>query len=86
MASAPTGEVTLVFTDMEGSSARWERDAERLAMWPWKLIVIRFCDTMPTSGDGADIRQCGAALPSPARAGSELLRCARRLVTSGTLS
>ncbi len=41
-ASAPSGVVTFLFTDIEGSTRRWEADAERDARWRWRR-TIRCC-------------------------------------------
>ncbi len=47
-AAAPSGVVTFLFTDVEGSTRRWESDAEgmrvALAVTGWNTTVKRFPD------------------------------------------
>ena len=48
MAAAPSGVVTFLFTDVEGSTRRWEANADEmrvaLAATGWNTTVKRFPD------------------------------------------
>ncbi len=66
MADSPTGTVTFLFTDIQGSTAMWERDAKRM-----QAVLARHDEIMKTtvSSHGGHVFKmigdaCCAAFPS----------------------
>jgi class 3 adenylate cyclase len=66
MADSPTGTVTFLFTDIQGSTAMWERDAKRM-----QAVLARHDEIMKSivSSHGGHVFKmigdaCCAAFPS----------------------
>jgi class 3 adenylate cyclase/tRNA A-37 threonylcarbamoyl transferase component Bud32 len=83
MADSPTGTVTFLFTDIQGSTAMWERDAKRM-----QLALARHDEIMKTavSSHGGHVFKmigdaCCAAFPSAPNALEAALAAQRAIFT-----
>ena len=63
-AAAPSGVVTFLFTDIEGSTRRWEADAQAMRAAPRHPHVcpVHLCHAGPTYRSTFDDQKRGSAL------------------------
>ena len=82
MANLPFGTVTFLFTDIEGSTALWERDSSRMAAAVARHLTL--LDTVITAHHGVHFKTVGdavqAAFPTAPDAVAAALDAQRTLI------